>query len=176
MISFLRSRLKSFSQDEHGSMVVPFALWTPIFLTLILSSIELGTVTIRQTALERALDDTVRDIRLGSVTDHAAIKQSICDGAAVLPGCTDTLHLEMVALDMRDWDGIVNAADCADTAQPVTPNRAFENGASNQMMMLRACYKYKPITPAGTISSSLAKDDQGYTALVVSSAFVHEPS
>lgn len=176
MMRSLRSRLISFSREERGSMVIPFALWTPIFLILILSSIELGTVTIRQTALERALDDTVRDIRLGAVSDHADIKQAICDGAAVLPGCMNTLHLEMVSLDMRNWDGIINSADCTDTTQEVTPHRSFQNGGSNEMMLLRACYKYQPITPAGTISSSLAKDDQGYTALVVSTAFVHEPS
>lgn len=176
MIRLLRSRLQFFTRDDSGSMVIPFALWTPVFLILILSSIELGTVTIRQTALERALDDTVRDIRLGAISDQAEIKQSICDSAAVLPGCMNTLHLEMISLDMRDWDGIIDAADCADTTLDVTPHRAFQNGGSNEMMLLRACYKYQPITPAGTISSSLAKDTQGYTALVVSTAFVHEPS
>ncbi len=176
MISTLRSHLTRFRTQEEGSVVVPFALWTPLFLILILSSIELGTVTIRQTALERSLDDTVRDIRLGSVSDHAAIKQSICNGAAVLPSCMDRLHLEMVSLDMRDWSGVINAADCVDTTAAVTPNRSFTNGSSNEMMLLRACFKYQPITPAGTISSSLAKDAEGFTALVVSSAFVHEPS
>lgn len=176
MIRSLRSRIKSFTREERGSMVIPFALWTPVFLILILSSIELGTVTIRQTALERALDDTVRDIRLGSVSDPVEIKQAICDGAAVLPGCMSTLHLEMVSLDMRDWDGIIDAADCADTTLNVTPHRSFQNGGTNEMMLLRVCYKYQPITPAGTISSSLAKDSEGYTALVVSTAFVHEPS
>ncbi|MGH1413689.1 MAG: TadE/TadG family type IV pilus assembly protein [Pelagimonas sp.] len=176
MTRILRNRLNSFRAKEDGSVVVPFALWVPLFLILILSSIELGTVTIRQTALERALDNTVRDIRLGAVTAHSEIKQSICDGAAVLPSCMDTLHLEMVSLDMRDWGGVIDAADCTDTAQSVTPNRSFQNGNANEMMLLRACYKYQPITPAGTISSSLSKDAQGYTALVVSSAFVHEPS
>ncbi|MBO9467699.1 pilus assembly protein [Tropicibacter sp. R15_0] len=176
MTRFLSSHLTRFRKEEDGNAVVPFALWMPVFLALILSSIELGTVTIRQTALERAMDDTVRDIRLGAVSDHNAIKQSICDGAAVLPGCMDTLHLEMVSLDMRNWGGVIDAADCVDTSLPVTPNRAFTNGGSNEMMFLRACYKYQPITPAGTISSSLAKDAEGFTALVVASAFVHEPS
>ena len=43
------------------------------------------------------------------------------------------------------------------------------------MMFLRACYKYTPITPAGTLSSNLPKDAEGYTALVATTAFVHEP-
>lgn len=176
MMYLVKSLATAFSKQEHGNVVVPFALWMPLILALILGSVELGTLTIRQTALERALDDTVRDIRLGAVSNHDDIKQSICDGTAVLPNCMSTLHLEMVSLDMRDWGGVVAAADCADTTQPVTPNRTFQNGGTNEMMLLRACFKFKPITPGGSFGASLPKDDQGYSALVVSSAFVHEPS
>jgi hypothetical protein len=176
MTRFFKQRLTRFATSETGSMVVPFALWAPVFIGLILSSIELGTVTIRQTALERAMDDTVREIRLGRLSDHAAIKQSICDGAAVLPGCEAHLHLEMLPLSMTAWNAPAQKADCVDVSENVTPNRNFRNGEANEMMLLRACYKYQPITPAGTLSSSLAKDADGYTALVVTSAYVNEPS
>lgn len=178
MIAFVKNTLKDFRNDETGSMVVPFALWTPVFLGLILSAVELGTVTIRSTALERALDKTVRELRLdtGSNVSHAELKQKICDSAAVLPGCSDMLRLEMVALDMHNWSAPPQRADCVDLSQNVNPVRAFNPGGDNQMMMLRACYKYQPITPAGTLSSSLSKDDAGYTAIVSTTAFVHEPS
>ncbi|MFW2543308.1 TadE/TadG family type IV pilus assembly protein [Primorskyibacter sp. 2E107] len=159
-------------------MVVPFALWTPVFLGLILSSIELGTVTIRQTALERALDDAVRDLRLDStsVASHDDLKNKICQSAAVLPACTDMLRLEMVRLDMRNWQAPETVADCVDVSEPVNPVRSYYKGGEQEMMLLRACYKYQPITPAGTLSSSLAKDEAGYTAIVSSTAFVNEPS
>ena len=178
MMSAIRRTAGRFRASEEGSMVVPFALWTPVFLALILSSVELGTVTIRQTALDRALDETVRDIRLGlpGVDDQVAVKTAICDRAAVLPGCMDTLQLEMIPLDMRSWDAPPRQADCVDTAEAITPNRTFTIGTDRQVMFLRACYKYRPITPAGTLSSSLAKDDEGFTALVSTSAFVQEPS
>lgn len=176
MIQHLHTYLRGFARSETGSAVVPFALWLPVFLALILSSIEMGTVTIRSTALERALDDTVRDIRLGEVGSQAEIKQAICAKASVLPGCEEHLHLEMVRLDMRNWSNVPNRADCVDTTEAVTPNRSFNNAGSNQMMFLRACYKYQPITPAGTLSSSLAKDAEGYTAITATSAFVTEPS
>lgn len=170
--------LRNFRKDETGSAVIPFAMWTPVFLALILSSVELGTVTIRHTMLERGLDQAVRNVRLNTTgnLDHASLKQMICDNAAVLPNCLDTLHLEMVQLDMFNWVEPPAGTDCADVSQEVTPVRNFAVGADQEMMMLRACYKYRPITPAGTISSSLAKDDNGFTALVATSAFVHEPS
>jgi hypothetical protein len=42
-------------------------------------------------------------------------------------------------------------------------------------MMLRACYKYRPITPAGAIAAAMPKDSEGYAAIVSFSAFVQEP-
>ncbi|WGW03848.1 TadE/TadG family type IV pilus assembly protein [Tropicibacter oceani] len=177
MMCFVKKALRGFARDEAGSMVVPFALWTPVFLGLILSAVELGTVTVRQTALERALDDAVRDLRLDVASDvsHDALKSRICQGAAILPGCEDMLRLEMVSLDMRSWSAPPTHADCVDVSQEVNPVRGFYRGGEQAMMLLRACYKYQPITPAGTLSSSLAKDDAGYTAIVAATAFVHEP-
>lgn len=173
-----RRFLDGFRKDDSGSAVVPFALWTPVFLALILSSVELGTVTIRHTMLERGLDRAVRGLRLnnGGAVGHDALKQQICDKAAVLPNCTQTLHLEMVRLDMFNWIEPPAGTDCADVAEPITPVRNFSVGSNQELMLLRACYKYRPITPAGTISSSLSKDASGYTALVATTAFVHEPS
>ena len=176
MISKLSAVFRAFAKDEHGSMVVPFALWTPVFLGLILSTIELGTVTIRHTALERALDETVREVRLGQLSSHDAMKQSICDKAPVLPDCMNTMHLVMLPLDLRAWSAPAASADCRDVSEEVTPNRNFENGGDMNVMFLRACFKYRPITPAGTISSNLAKDAEGLTALVSTSAYVQEPS
>lgn len=171
------AKLRRFRDSEEGSMVVPFALWAPIIIGVVLSTIELGAVTIRHTALERALDETVRDVRLGTGTnfDHDDLKLSICKSAAVLPNCMDTLKLEMVKLNMRDWSTPISSADCVDVAQPVNPLRSFEYGGTNEVMMLRACFKYTPISPAGYMSSSLQADGSGYTAIVATSAFVQEP-
>lgn len=175
MIGCFLPRAARFAKDESGSAVVPFALWSPLLIGLIVSTVELGTVTVRHTVLERSLDLVVRDIRLGATTDHTAMKQSICDRADVLPSCMDRLHIELMPLDMWNYSAPEQVADCVDTSEEVTPNRNFTHGASNEMMLVRACFKYRPITPAGTLSSSLAKDENGYTALVATSAFVNEP-
>ncbi len=177
MIRYIKNPLRRFRDSEDGSMVVPVALWTPVFFGLILSTIELGTVTIRHTILERSLDMTIRDVRLGTgyQFSHATLKQTICDEAAILPDCMDNLHLEMVSLNMRDWTAPIASADCVDTTQAVTPQRTFQHGDSNEMMLIRACYKFKPFTPAAALNASLPKDSEGYTALVSYSAFVHEP-
>ena len=157
-------------------MVVPFALWTPVFLGLIVSSIELGTVTIRHTVLERSLDSTVRELKLGTgASDHAGIKASICSQSNVLPGCEDRLHIEMITLDMNNWAAPDMTADCVDTTSVTTPQRTFQHGGSHEMTLIRACYKFKPATPIGGLNASLSKDADGFSALVSTTAFVSEP-
>ncbi|MGR3368533.1 MAG: TadE/TadG family type IV pilus assembly protein [Sagittula sp.] len=171
------SFLRRFRAGDDGSMVVPIALWMPIFLLLIISSIELGTITVRSTVLERALDQTVRDVKLGTGPNtHAQMKEAICNRAQILPSCMETLHLEMVVLDVRDWTDPPEGVDCYDNSLPVTPQRNFQNGKGGEMMFLRACYKFKPLTLISSFNAALPKDDAGYVGLVAMNAFVNEPS
>jgi hypothetical protein len=53
--------------------------------------------------------------------------------------------------------------------------RQFDPGQPNELMLLRACYKYKPITPVGSVGAAMPKDAEGYAAIVSFSAFVQEP-
>ncbi len=177
MIGSVKTALRRFRSDESGSMLVPFALWTPFFLGLAVASVELGTATMRQTTLDRALDQAVREVKIGTGEQYTSdeIKEMICTRAPILPDCTDTLQLEMIGLDMREWEAPPMSADCVDTTLSVTPQRNFVNGGQHETMLLRACYKYRPISPAGMLAGHMHKDDEGYTALVATSAFVHEP-
>ena len=82
----------------------------------------------------------------------------------------------MVTLNMRSWREPEANADCVDTSTgEVTPQRTFEHGQEHETMMLRACYKYRPISPTSYLAAELPKDAQGYTALVSTASFVHEP-
>ncbi len=178
MIRRLGKSLRRFKHAEEGSMVIPFALWLPLFIMIIVSGMELGTLTMRHTAMERALDQTVREVRLGTGTGytHDSLKQEICRKAAILPDCMSNLKLEMVTLNIRNWRNPSSDIDCVDTALQVNPATTFEYGLDNDLMLLRACFKYKPISPAGGLGSSLNKDTHGFTAIVSTSAFVQEPS
>ena len=176
----MMDRIRRFGAQDDGVATIPFAIWTPLVLILVMSGLEMGAVTLRHATLERALDTAVRDLRLGTgdPVTPAELKSKVCERAPVLTSCESMLHLEMVAVNVRNYNAPTRTAPCADVAEDgiIYPSTAFQNGGSNQMMFLRACFKYKPITPAGTLSSSLPKDDAGFTALISTSAFVHEPS
>ena len=177
MIRPLAKSLRRFRDSEDGSMVVPFALWVPVFVGLMVSTIEMGTITIRHSALERAMDQTVRDIRLGTGTNftHQELKRDICDSAAVLPDCMNTLKLEMIRLDMRNFREPDYFPDCVDVAEQSDDQRNFQQGDSNEVMFLRACYKYDPFSPAGYLGGAMMVDGNGYVALIATTAFVMEP-
>lgn len=146
MYTFTR-HLQRFARDEHGSMVIPFALWLPFIIGIIITTMELGFMSIRHTTLERALDTTVREVRLGILSNptHQALKDSICDNGPVLENCDSLLRLEMIRLDMRNWSDPSRRATCVDVAENSNPDITFQTG-SNEMMFLRACYKFRPLT------------------------------
>lgn len=178
MMRFEIKKIRHFLRDESGAtMLVPFALWAPLFIGIIIAGMEMGALSVRHTQLERGLDSAVREVRLGTGEnlDHDTLKAMICSSAPILSDCENMLRLEMIPLSLRDWSEPAVIADCVESSQPVRPLRQFTPGDPNELMLLRACYKYKPIVPTGALASALPKDAEGYTALVSFSAFVQEP-
>lgn len=178
MMRFTPKNIRRFLRDESGSVVtIPFVIWLPVFLGLIVAGMEIGALPVRHTQLERGLDLAVREVRLGTGEniDHDSLKTMICENTTLLTDCESMLRLEMIPLSLRDWSEPSRDADCYDSAEPVRPARQFDPGQPNELMLLRACYKYKPITPAGSVAAAMPKDADGYAAIVSFSAFVQEP-
>lgn len=173
LFNSLAKRLK----DDRGTASIEFVIVFPFFLGVLLSSFELSLITMRETMLERALDLTVREIRLetGSAPQHDEIKTLVCERAPIIPDCEKNLRLEMVQIDPRNWVSPDEDFDCTDQSQEVQPVRNFVNGMDNDLMLLRACAKFTPTFPGAGLGKSLSKDAAGMAALVASSAFVQEP-
>ena len=169
--------LRRFRRSENGSATLEFAITFPAMLFFLLSGIELGFVTLHHAMLERALDMTVREIRLGTGTapQHDEIKDMICDGAGFIDDCSNNLRLEMIQLDPFNWAEIPANADCTDKSEDVNPVRSFVNGLENELMFMRACVKIDPVFPTTGLGKNMVKDGAGQYALVSMSAFVQEP-
>jgi hypothetical protein len=179
MMGALTSASRRFRRDEEGAAVVEFAITFPAMLFLLLSGVELGMMSLQHQALERALDLTVRDIRLGtgSAPQHNEIKDLICERAGYVGNCGDNLRLEMVLLNPRDWVDIDVGADCTDQSQEVAPYRSFVNDAGeNELMVMRACAKIDPVFPTTWLGANFVKDGAGQYALVSTTVFVQEPN
>lgn len=169
--------LRRFRKDQDGNASIEFAILFPLMLVILFSSVELGLITLRQIMLDRAMDITVRDIRLGTGGNmqHDDIRDSICARSGFIPNCDVSLKLEMVQLDPFNWAGLSQEPDCVDKVEEVDAVTKFINGDSNDLMFLRACMSFDPIFPFWGLGNSLAKDDDNRVQLYASSAFVQEP-
>ncbi|WP_336508963.1 TadE family protein [Ruegeria lacuscaerulensis] len=157
-------------------MTVEFCLIFPVFMFFILSVVEYTLVTVQQSMLERAVDLSVRDIRLGTGTNptHDGIKDSICANAGIISGCSENLRLEMILQDAYAGIDLPAEPDCTDNSEEVKPVREFQNGPPNALMVLRACAKINPVFPTSAMGRALA-DETGQIRLTATTAFVQEP-
>jgi Flp pilus assembly pilin Flp len=172
--------LRRFLRDQRGTATIEFVMLAPLLVGLLVFSIELGMLTVRSAMLERGLDIAVREVRLGTGTapEHDEIKDIICENAVIIPECATRLRLEMIPNDLRNFVTLDPTPDCTDAAEPAKPLRTpFNLGAANQLMVLRACLKYRPLFPEGMLGSVLVSiaDGSGDVALTTMSAFVQEP-
>lgn len=177
MIPGFRNALHRFRRDEDGTASVEFVIVVPVFLALMMFSIELGFITLRNTMLERGLDIAVREVRLGTgtVPQHDEIKQIVCEKSVIIYDCMNTLQLEMRPTDIRAFSALDTEADCTDAAEPTKPVRAFIPGAQNELMLMRACVKYDPLFPKQFLGRALQTDTNGQATIISTTAFVQEP-
>lgn len=172
-------RLWGRAKREDGNATIEFVILFPLFVTILVSSVEIGFITFRHTMLERAVDLTVRDIRLGtgSAPQYEDIRNAICDRASVIPDCRDNMKIEMIRMDLRAWTPPPADYDCVNHAEEVQPVRSFVNGMQNEMMLLRICAMFEPLFPLGGLGRDLKKSsDTGFTAMISATAFVQEPT
>lgn len=176
-LSWLRSCLGRFRGDESGTSTIEFVIVFPVFAFLLCSCVESGVLMLRQVMLDRALDLTVRDLRLQEfpAVTHNQVKTRICEEATVIPDCTESVLVEM--REVNKGAALPNTrAPCVDRAAAVQSATTFTQGTDNQMMLIRACAVFDPLFPGAGLGLDLAKDATGAYALISTTAFVVEPS
>ena len=169
--------LRRLMRAHDGAATVEFVMIFPLLMLAVMSTFELGMVTLRQVMLDRGLEITVRDIRLGTLAPvtHQTVSASICEHALLLPDCALNLRLEMTPLDPLSWLMPPAAADCVDRADTSIPVRRLIAGVENQLMLLRACSLFDPYFPTSGLGATLPRQSGGAYALASASAFVIEP-
>lgn len=168
---------------EDGNASVEFVVVFPVLFYMLICAVESGYMLARSVMLDRALDLTVRTLRLGLLPgiQHEQLKGLICDDAALkntglMRQCESILKLELRPIDTASFQPLNNSPTCVDrnpgAIQPVTE---FRLGAENELMLVRACAVVDPIFPLTGVGFHLPKDSSGGFQLVAMSAFVNEP-
>lgn len=174
--NILRARLGKRVADENGSTTIEFVLMLPVIAILATASVEIGVIMSRYVMLERALDMSVRDIRLGATPTTEELVTEICTRASIIPDCAMSLIIDMQPIDDQAWDLPALSTPCYDREEDIVPATEFTYGAENQIVLIRACVIVDPLM--ATIGLGQALDDVGggQFYLKAASAFVNEPA
>ncbi len=163
-----------FLRATSGSATVEFVMVFPVLIWVVLSTFELGWITTRQMMLERGLNLTIRDLRLGRIANptHEGLKELVCERAAILRDCVDSIHMELVPL----VSGVVpsGSPSCVDRTGEIEPVENFSSGSEEDIMFVRICVIVDPLMPGMGIGTHLNTDASGGFSMVAYSAFKKE--
>lgn len=172
----IRSKLSEFRDETSGAATVEFILILPMLAWLIFSTFELGWLTTKQMMLTRAVNLTIRDLRLGKIDDptHAKLKTLVCDRLLIVKDCSSSIHIELLELHLSS--GVPSAAPaCVDRTGEVEPAETFATGEAGDLMLVRVCVIVDPLLPGIGIGAQLTLDPSGGYSIVTYSAFKREP-
>lgn len=179
MITLVKKAMRRFRKEEDGSVfMIEFVILMPVIFGMFVMSFDMSMYSLRQVQLDRGLDNAVRYIRLNTRSNitHDQIKQMVCDGAGGVGDCANTLRLEMVKVNPRNFTQMEPSVDCIDKSLPFKPERGFTLGKQHDLMLLRACMKFDPLIGLGGMGFNYTVDGSGQASMYAFSAFVQEPS
>jgi len=169
--------LKGLARQEHGTATIEFALLFPAFVTLFLMVFETGLLLTRGVMLDRGVDISMRQLRLGTLAPmtHTNLKSVICANAAIIPDCANALSLELLPIDKSTWMPLSGNPTCVDRSEAIQPVLDFVPGSANELMLVRVCAVFDPFFPSTGLAAQIRLDPTGAYALVATSAYVNEP-
>jgi hypothetical protein len=168
---------RGFRRDE-GSATVEFVLVFPWVMLFLLSGSETGLLMIRSVMLERAVDMSMRELRMGNIDnpDSAKLKADICDRTVIIPSCAESIRIELNPIDTTAFTLPAVPTQCLDRDNPLNPETTPNFGRPSDIMLVRVCILAKAIFPYSEWGAGLGTEPGGEYQLVASSAFVNEPS
>jgi hypothetical protein len=173
-----RGLLRRFWRREDGAATVEFVILFPVFISLFISSFELGLYMTRQVMLDRATDLTVRALRLGQFDDptQELLRHNICQRSAIIADCDNKLVIEMTRIPTTTWETLPTSAQCVERAEDIEElELKFDSGQPNDLMLIRVCALLRPVFPTTYLGLRMPNFGQ-YYALVSTAAFANEPS
>ena len=178
--SSLLRRSSRLRRDESGASSIEFVILFPVFMSVFFAGFESGYLMVRNVMLERSVDLAVRDLRLGDPVPPTfdQFKQSICENAFFISNCNTRVQVQLRPVDMTTWGPLPGDPRCVDVENPLEPfdPTQYNVGGNNELMMVRVCALFRPMFPTTGPALDMQYDSEGNYALVVTTAFVNEPS
>ena len=173
--------LKRFARNTEGTATLEFCIVFPIIMILFIAVFETAMILIRQVMLERALDNTVRLLRL---TDNPAvtagdIRTHICSNTLVLSNCQDVLVVDLREVSQVNYSLPDEGTLCVDRDGVVNPANEFSAARAdtddNELMLIRVCAEVARMVPFSGFGLNLTRDNNDNLHMTSASVFVNEP-
>jgi len=158
---------RAFRDDDKGATAIEFAFIAPVLFFALLSLIELGIMSMMSTSLDNAVIEAARRIRTGrddAPASASAFEDLVCANMGGSVGdCRDRL-----VISVQKYAAFANAGTAA-TSQPAGQ---FDKGGQNDIILVKANYKWPVVTPM--LLSPYPQDGMEVT-LASRFAFKNEP-
>lgn len=177
MIRFLKRLARDFRRED-GTASIEFLFAIPTLMVVFMASCESGYFMVRHVMLERAVDMTMRDLRLGLLGDisHNDLRTLICSRTVVIHNCASNLKIELTPISTTTWALPTTPPTCIDRSVAIEPVTTYVRGGSSEPVIVRVCARQNAMFPSTGVGLGLQQDAQGGYALVARSVFVNEPT
>lgn len=159
----MKARLHRFARDVRGVAALEFAFIAPPFFLLLFSMFEVGLTYTADTVLQSAVNETSRMVRTGQVQGtnltRLEFRQLVCDRINIFLNCDERLQI-----DVRRFSSFSGAGftDPLDASGEFRDDFRFEPGAPCDVILVRAFYKWDPVTPGlGSALKNMGSDAEG---------------
>ena len=174
-LRFRRLLSRRWRRDERGSAAVEFAVIAPVFFFLMFVIAETALVFIAEQVLDNAVFETARLIRTGQVQQGGMseddFKNEVCDRVSIFINCdSSNFYLDVQSYPTFTAMSVASPLDDEDNFNDAA---AFEFGAPNEIVVVRAYYQW----PTNQIFGSLSLKNLSNGKRLIGSfaAFCNEP-
>lgn len=169
---------------EDGNATIEFAILFPGFFLIFMVVFELGMLMTRYMMFDRALDISVREMRLSEnrAFTKDQVKQLLCAQTVILANhCMEDVTIELVRLtDVAgtNWTFPSDSAQCRDYGNDVRPVTQFDSPTkSNEVVFVRACMSIEPFFVNAGLGAFLTRNaTPDRLNMIAMSAFAVEPN
>lgn len=177
-------QLRAFLRDDSGEATIEFLFIFPIIFLVFTASFESSMYMARYVMFERAVDLTIRQLRLGTYPNptHQNLKKTICQSGMMVESvsaCVDSMKIWMQPVNTNTFVMAAPPKSCVDKSQPIVtdepPANEFTMGTDNDIMLMRICLKEDPMFPTTAVSVKMPVEADGSYVMLVTTTFVNEP-
>lgn len=174
--AWFRDRLDACRRNESGAVSAEFMIAFPVILMIMFAAIDVGVTNMRQVFLSRAVDLSVREVRLGNVSNSVRLSELICSQTSMLPNCLQNITVEMRPIDTSTFDGLDDPFQCVNIEDEIRPAVTFIPGAGAQeLMLIRVCVAAEPFLRITGMVNDMPVNGSNQYVIVNTSVFVNEP-